>query len=164
MPLNLAMDVLVIGTSLTNLLVATALSSHKKVLVIDENQFYGGSNACLPLPFTALPEPFKLISVDILDEVQLGALRDYHIELSPRLLYAHSSLLDIVRDTRINDYVQFKALPNFYLWTVNGLAKVPSSKESIFTDEDMALITKRRLMKFIKFAMEYTSDPIFEGM
>lgn len=42
--------------------------------------------------------------------------------------------------------------------------KVPSSKEDVFTNKAVSLIEKRKLMKFLTFAMEYdTSHALLEG-
>lgn len=42
--------------------------------------------------------------------------------------------------------------------------QVPSSKEDVFTNKSVSLIEKRKLMKFLTFAMDYEeNDIVLEG-
>lgn len=157
-------DVLIEGTTLMHAILAAALScAGLKVIHLDENEFYGRFDACIAPPFdlTGLDhyiEDFRITSGTA--SASLSAARDYNMELSPRLLYAGSNMISVLRDIGLGDYIQFKALKAFYLYKHGSMTKVPSTKEDIFTSTSMPLITKRRLMKFIKYCLEGTATDI----
>lgn len=159
-------DILIIGTSLTHAILAAALSSAgRKVVHLDSHDFYGGANASISPPWRlegmeALLEDFTVEEGPAF--AAMAASREYNVELSPQLLYTHSAMIRLLRDLNISEYVQFKAMSSFYLLGSSGLTRVPSSKEDIFTSTTMALMTKRRLMKFIKFCTEYPSEELYE--
>lgn len=161
-----ACDVLIVGTSLRNGILAAALTlAGRKVVHVDPNDFYGHINTTLQPPFSAvgLEDIVKSFSIVSGSHVaQLASSTKYNIELSPKLLYANSRLVQVIRDIGIGDYAQFKPLSAFYLAAEDGLIAVPSSKEDIFTKTDIDLITKRRLMKFIKFCIEYDNQMLFQ--
>lgn len=158
-------DVLIIGTSLKNAVLAAALSiAGRKVIHVDSNTFYGEINACLSPPFTCdgLDHVMKSFSVSEGAQIaRLGAPGSYNVEVSPKLLYANSRMVQVLRDLGIGDYVQFKSLTAIYLANETGLVPVPTSKEAIFTSDTLTLIMKRRLMKFIKFCSDYVLEPLY---
>ena len=149
-------DVLIIGTDLSNAILAAALqASGKKVIHIDQNDFYGAGDSSMapPFDFNGLDSVVSHTSVTEGGSIsKLGKSRDYNIELTPRVLFASSSIISSLRDLSISDYMDFKALRLFYIYQDGKLVKAPSSKEDIFTDAAMPLMTKRRLMKFLKAA------------
>jgi RAB protein geranylgeranyltransferase component A len=50
------------------------------------------------------------------------------------------------------------------LLTTKIIFKVPVSKEDIFSTDSIALIDKRKLMRFLTFAMNEETDPqVLEG-
>lgn len=144
-------DVLIEGTNLEHAILAAALAqAGLKVIHIDQNEYYGDTDACIP---TSLEKHEHSVAYERSDGPAIALLshkRDYNIELNPRLLYAASDIVQTLRDVSVNDYVDFKPLNAFYLFKDGVLTRVPGSKEDIFTDKEMPLIKKRRLMNFLK--------------
>ncbi|CCG83430.1 Uncharacterized Rab geranylgeranyltransferase C15C4.03 [Taphrina deformans PYCC 5710] len=157
-------DVLIEGTSLMHSILATALSlDGSKVVHIDEHDYYGAINACIPHPYDGHALPASVRDYNMIPgsaQTSLGPAREYNIELLPRLLYTSSPMIKILQNLGIGEYVQFKSLNSFYLYKDGELERAPSSKEDIFTSTTMPLIVKRRLMKFIKFCAETSPDQL----
>lgn len=163
-------DVVIEGTSLAHSILAASLPA-LRILHIDARDGYGALESLLPFTLLQAAEqatatttaashlaatlPNGLSHVKLLassSNETLGSARHYNIECTPRLLLAGSTLVDVLRDAGIAEYMDFRALADFFLFdTAAGkLVRVPSTKEDIFTDKTMPLLTKRRLMKFIK--------------
>lgn len=155
-------DVLIAGTGLVESIVAAALAwQGSNVIHIDSNQYYGGSNACL-----SSEELIKWVSrVNQGQEPAFGNAklyiprplnsRKYIVDLSPHVMFAKSDLLDLLIKSRVFRYLEFKALGHFHTFENDSFDKVPASKGDIFTDKSLSPITKRGLMKFMKFVLDH---------
>src|SRR5579859_487213 len=86
----------------------------------------------------------------------LQSSRAYSIDISPRLLYCSSELTSCLADTKLSQYLEFKAIDHiFMLHQTQGvpvLQKVPSSREDVFTSP-LSLQEKRKLMRFLNYAL-----------
>lgn len=89
--------------------------------------------------------------------------RKYFIDLTPKILFAKSDMLPILLKSRVNKYLEFKPLTGFHTYENDNFEKVPGSKEDIFTDQTLSLLTKRSLMRFMKFVLEYEESPELWG-
>lgn len=85
--------------------------------------------------------------------------RKYFIDLTPKILFAKSDILPILIKSRVNKYLEFKPLTGFHTYENDSFEKVPGSKEDIFTDQHLSLLTKRSLMRFMKFVVDYEENP-----
>jgi RAB protein geranylgeranyltransferase component A len=91
----------------------------------------------------------------------LQASRAYSLDLSPHLLYCSSELVRCLANSKLSQYLEFKALEHIYIYQRDGdgelnLHKVPSSREHIFTSS-LSLQKKRKLMKFLNYALSEES-------
>lgn len=158
-------DVLIAGTGLVESVVAAALAwQGTNVIHIDSNDYYGGSSACL-----SSDELIKWVSK--VNQGQEPAFanaklyiprplnnRKYIVDLSPHVMFAKSDLLDLLIKSRVFRYLEFKALGHFHTYENDSFDKVPASKGDIFTDKSLSPITKRGLMKFMKFVLNYGEE------
>jgi RAB protein geranylgeranyltransferase component A len=169
-------DVVLVGTSLAHSILAASLNK-LDVLHLDARDSYGDLDGNVPFALfqaastaavlTAETEallPSGLTNLKLIPGSSSQALepaRHYNIELTPRVLFANSPLIDNLRDAGVQDYLEFRALSDFYLYDASNkaLKRVPSSKEDIFTDKAMPLLTKRRLMKFVKACADEEEVP-----
>lgn len=85
--------------------------------------------------------------------------RKYFIDLTPKILFSKSDVLPILVKSRVNRYLEFKPLSSFHTYENDSFDRVPGTKEDIFTDQTLSLMTKRNLMRFMKFVLEYDSPP-----
>ena len=104
---------------------------------------------------------------------KLGPARSYTLSLSPHLLYAQSALLPKLVSSRVHTQLEFQAVGPWWLYE-NGIAgsddtdaaqqgrarlqKIPSSREDLHADSNMSMRDKRGLMKFLRFAVQDSTD------
>lgn len=140
--------------------------SGKKILHIDDNDFYGGNEASLGLVEAeewaikyagarSSTSPFGHATVKRAQEtgqVTLGRPRAYELSLAPQLLYSRSSLFDMVVSSQIHNQLDFQAVGSWFVADAASdvLLAVPSSREAIFQDEKIDMRAKRSLMKLLR--------------
>jgi RAB protein geranylgeranyltransferase component A len=158
------------------------------VLHVDENPYYGGSDASLSL--TELSEWARQRASDIhaseyseymhnerslVTHVEQSPLpdelkrvsRNYSLSLFPSLVPSVCPLVDTLVSSRVSRYSSFKLLEGIAAHDSEsgGLRRVPMNKESVFEDDRLSLIDKRRLMKFLAWAAtDWEADQVLESM
>ncbi|EJU05978.1 FAD/NADP-binding domain-containing protein [Dacryopinax primogenitus] len=171
-------DVLLLGTSLPQAILAAALSAHGlTVLHVDPSPLYGSYDATVtpsdlnylsshPPPYLHKPALCILPSAKL--ELEKRA-RDYALSLRPGLVRSHSPLIDVLVGSRLSKQCAFQLVQGLFLYTpipstpasategqstpqsqqpTGKAVKVPSSKEDIFSSP-LPLLTKRKLMRFL---------------
>ncbi|KAK9465102.1 GDP dissociation inhibitor-domain-containing protein [Lipomyces arxii] len=164
---NETVDILIYGTGLIESIVAAALTwQGSNVLHIDRNPYYGGSWAALNLDELktwtdgintgdATKTPFSDAYLYISRNLDA---RKYAIDLNPHILFTRSDLLDLLIRSRVSRYLEFKPVGSFHTFEQDSFEKVPGSKEDIFTSQTLTLLTKRSLMRFMKFVIEWEDN------
>ncbi|KAI0400410.1 rab protein geranylgeranyltransferase component A [Xylaria palmicola] len=98
--------------------------------------------------------------------------RAYSLALAPRLIHTKSELLSLLVSSKAYRQVEFLAVGSFFVYgTEDGvagatLARIPSSREDVFSAQSIPARSKRTLMKFLKFVVDYDSDdqrPSWQG-
>ncbi|RKF61106.1 Rab proteins geranylgeranyltransferase component A [Golovinomyces cichoracearum] len=167
-------DVIISGTDLKNSLLALALSrSHKKILHIDENRYYGGTTAALSLDEAdewaskhmcsrnVLFHNVSLWRTDIPDDLaKLSPSRSYNLSLSPFIIYSNSKLLEKLVSSAIHRQIEFLAVGNWWIFEDDSqtLKKIPNGREDIFLDVSIDNKSKRSLMKFLRFVVDFENN------
>ncbi|KAL8672711.1 MAG: hypothetical protein Q9168_002836 [Polycauliona sp. 1 TL-2023] len=128
-------DVLISGTGLPQSLLALALSrSGKKVLHLDQDDFYGGAEAAFSLQEVtervskvnqaSKPTPFSAASItqqhtdEESSDHRLGFSRAYSISLSPHLIFARSNLVPALVSSKVYRQLEFLAVGSWWLYDV----------------------------------------------
>ncbi|KAL2169689.1 hypothetical protein VTG60DRAFT_5742 [Thermothelomyces hinnuleus] len=173
-------DVVISGTGLQQSLLALALSrSGKKILHIDPNEFYGGTEAALSLQdaeswVARISDGsrglFRSASITRPEGASgLSPSRAYSLALAPQLIHARSALLSQLVSSRAYRQVEFLAVGSFYIFNQpqesaqeSGLARIPSTREEVFSTTAVSAKDKRILMKFLKFVLDFESSPQLE--
>lgn len=164
------LDVVVLGTGLTESVVAAALSKAGfKVGHVDANPYYGGDDASLSLdelvswandrsaatePSSAYLDTQRKRFTDI---SYTGAVpsqsRQYAVSLCPTIVPSVGPLIESLIASGVSRYGGFKLLEQVALYEGEGVAKpVPGNKEDVFKNKQLSLLQKRRLMRFLMFA------------
>ncbi|KAL7757896.1 hypothetical protein ACKLNR_012423 [Fusarium oxysporum f. sp. zingiberi] len=168
-------DVVISGTGLQQSLLALALSrSGKNILHVDPNDFYGGSEAAFSLQEAdewaeknRLTEPSQLFSsVEVKrDADALGATRSYSLALAPQLIHSRSKLVTQLVDSKAFRQIEFLAVGSFYIFqppsdslSTPSLSRIPSTREDVFSNKSIPARSKRSLMKFLKFVLDFDSE------
>ncbi|ODV91880.1 hypothetical protein CANCADRAFT_30183 [Tortispora caseinolytica NRRL Y-17796] len=158
-------DVIIYGTDLVQSIVGAALSwQGVSVLHVDKSPYYGGASATLSL--TEIKQWVESNNNDPsspFDDVKLYVSRNidtskYSIDLSPRIIFSASDFIDLLRTSRVYRYLTIKPLTMFHTYKDDFFDKLASTKEDIFTDQSITVQTKRALLKFMRFVLNYQSE------
>jgi len=145
-------DVIILGTGLKECILSGVLSVEgKKVLHMDRNSYYGGESASLNL--NQLFEKFKKTSKD-----NLGASRDYNVDLIPKFLMSCGTLVQILVKTDVTRYLEFKAVDGSFVVHGAKVYKVPSTGAEALKSSLMGILEKRRCQKFFEFVGEWEEN------
>jgi Rab GDP dissociation inhibitor len=146
-------DAIVLGTGLKECVISGLLSvKGKRVLQLDRNGYYGGDGASLNL--TNLFEKFK--AGDAPDN--LGANRDYNVDLIPKFIMACGNLTKMLLHTKVTRYLDFKSIAGSYVFKAGKILKVPATPEEALVSPLMGLFEKRRFRKFLVYIDQYHAD------
>ncbi|KAH9888599.1 GDP dissociation inhibitor-domain-containing protein [Xylariomycetidae sp. FL2044] len=172
-------DAVICGTGLQQSLLALALSrSSKRILHLDPNNYYGQHEATLSLreaeswaESRAGPGPqrdvFRHPSVwrhPDAETLGLSSPRAYALALAPQIIHTRSRLLQQLVSSRSYRQIEFLAVGSFFVYsaathtTDAALARIPSSREDIFSSRAIPTRSKRQLMKFLKFVVDFDSE------
>ncbi|KAL0082179.1 GDP dissociation inhibitor [Phycomyces blakesleeanus] len=90
----------------------------------------------------------------------LSVSRSYNLDMAPKLLSCQGELIETLIHSGVGRYLEFKSVDDIFVFDdkTKGLEKVPSSKEDVFTNKAISLIDKRKLMKFLMYAVHYEDD------
>ena len=163
-------DVVVIGTGLTNSIVAAACSRiGKSVLHLDKNNYYGDNWASFT--FQQLVDWIRVMdplnpSLESIPEELINKSRMFCIDLAPRFLYSNGSMVDLLVKSNVARYHEFKnnirILCMISEHNEDGtlaneqIHVMPCRRNEVFTSPLLSnLADKRRLMKFIESCMHY---------
>ncbi|KAH7316624.1 rab proteins geranylgeranyltransferase component A [Stachybotrys elegans] len=171
-------DVVISGTGLQQSLLALALSrSGSNILHVDGNEYYGGSEAALSLDELddwakanqAADGPGPFASAQVTRGTEDLPSRRYALALAPQLIHARSQLLSQLVSSKAYRQIEFLAVGSFYIYqpseasAAGSLARIPSTREDVFSNTSIPAKSKRSLMKFLRFVLEYESEPQAEA-
>lgn len=143
-------DAIVLGTGLKECVVSGLLSvKGKKVLQLDRNNYYGGDGASLNL--TNLFAKFQAGDAP----TNLGANRDYNVDLIPKFIMAYGNLTKMLLHTKVTRYLEFKSITGSYVYKAGKILKVPATPEEALRSPLMGLFEKRRFRNFLMFINDY---------
>lgn len=98
--------------------------------------------------------------------------RAYSLALAPQIIHTKSKLLSQLVSSKAYRQVEFLAVGSFFVYGTAGagpgatLVRIPSSREDVFAAQSIPSRSKRTLMKFLKFVIDYDTDeqkPVWQG-
>lgn len=95
-------------------------------------------------------------------EELMNLTRKFNLDLSPKLLYSHGPMVELLISSNIARYVEFKCISRVLTWRGGddgSLLVVPCSRSDVFTTSAVSLVEKRLLMKFLEFCHQYDRHP-----
>ncbi|KAK7415225.1 Rab proteins geranylgeranyltransferase component A [Neonectria punicea] len=169
-------DVVISGTGLQQSLLALALSrSGKNILHVDPNDYYGGPEAAFSLPeadewaerHRADGRDGSLFAgAEVKREADgLASPRAYTLALAPQLIHSRSKLVSQLVDSKAFRHIEFLAVGSFFIYqppseaSSASLSRIPSTREDVFSNTAIPARSKRSLMKFLKFVLDFDSEP-----
>ncbi|KAI0476228.1 GDP dissociation inhibitor [Xylariaceae sp. FL0804] len=87
--------------------------------------------------------------------------RAYTLALAPQIIHTRSKLLSQLVSAKATGQLEFLAVGSFYVYDDTSdakLARIPSSREDVFSTRAIPARSKRSLMKFLKFVLDYDSE------
>ncbi|KAI0765549.1 GDP dissociation inhibitor-domain-containing protein, partial [Irpex lacteus] len=158
-------DVVVLGTGLTESITAAALSkAGYKVAHIDANPYYGGDDASLSLDELVSWADERRGNTDD-GSPYLTSQRKWFTGVSYSGSLPPQSPTIIPAIGPLIDSLIASLLERVAIYDSPGLVKpVPGSKEDVFKNKKLSLLHKRRLMRFLMFAGgEFEDKPELQG-
>ncbi|CAH9143156.1 unnamed protein product, partial [Cuscuta epithymum] len=88
----------------------------------------------------------------------------FNIDLAgPRVLFCADSMVDLILNTGINLYMEFKSVDGSFIYDGNGnLDYVPDSRSAIFKDRNLSFTEKNQLMRFFKMVQGHMREDYTE--
>lgn len=143
---------------------------------VDQNEYYGGAEAAFSLQEVeewiaklegdSPSEPFRNAVLSKSDteaeKEKLSFSRAYTLTLSPHIIYTKSKLLAQLVSSKVYKQLEFQAVGNWWIYdsssTTPTLKRLPNGREDIFEDASIDNRSKRSLMKFLKFVVDYQNQ------
>jgi Rab GDP dissociation inhibitor len=149
-------DAIVLGTGLKECIISGLLSvDGLKVLHMDRNNYYGGQSASLNLN-----QLFERFRPGQSPPKQLGASRDYNVDMVPKFIMSGGDLVRILVHTDVTKYLEFKAVDGSFVMNKGRVEKVPATDMEALRSPLMGLFEKNRARKFFGFCQNYNAaDP-----
>lgn len=149
-------DVVVCGTGLKECILSGLLSVHgRKVLHVDRQNYYGGE--CASLNITNLWQKFRPGTEP---PKELGANRDWNVDLIPKFIMASGKLVKILLKTKVSKYLEWKSCDRSYVYqpqeggVFSGpkfIHSVPMTAQEGLKTSLMGILEKPRFINFVQF-------------
>lgn len=79
---------------------------------------------------------------------QLGASRDYNVDLVPKFIMSTGNLVKVLVTTDVTKYLEFKGVDGSYVLNKGRVEKVPASDYEALRSPLLGLFEKRRARNF----------------
>lgn len=122
------------------------------MLLVDRASRYGGS-------LDAAEDLLQLKhqnenSTVILEEFESALAADhlnkhFILDRRPIVILSGGPVCDLLIESDVTDYLQFRPIEKYGVYTSEGLVMVPTSKEDIFVDPTLSLPEKRKISKLV---------------
>lgn len=81
--------------------------------------------------------------------------RRFSLDLSPNILYSRGSFIELLISSDVSKYCEFRLVTQILTRNKHGnLEKVPTSRSDVFKTDQLTMIEKRHMMKFIQSCMK----------
>jgi len=124
-----------------------------KVLHMDRNNYYGGASASLNLT-----QLFQQLKGNAQPSADLGASRDYNVDLIPKFITASGVMVKMLLHTDVVRYLEFKQIEGSFVFRGGKVHKVPATSQEALTSSLMGMFEKRRCQKFLEFVQNFERE------
>ncbi|XP_065886084.1 rab proteins geranylgeranyltransferase component A 1-like isoform X2 [Dysidea avara] len=83
----------------------------------------------------------------------------FNFDIMPKLLLARGGMVDLLSNSTISKYLEFRATGAILQYSDGKLGQVPCSRTDLFATKSISLLDKRKMMKFLQFCAEYEQHP-----
>ncbi|GIX75544.1 rab proteins geranylgeranyltransferase component A 2 [Caerostris extrusa] len=81
--------------------------------------------------------------------------RKFNIDLAPKIMFSRGSLVELLITSNIARYAEFQCITRILVYTNGHIEQVPCSRADVFSTENVNLVEKRMLMKFMNFCSKF---------
>ncbi|KAL2096145.1 hypothetical protein ACEWY4_008293 [Coilia grayii] len=85
--------------------------------------------------------------------------RRFNIDLVSKLIYSRGSLVDLLIQSKVSRYTEFKIATRVLTYRAGRVEPVPCSRADVFASKQLTMVEKRMLMKFLTFCMDFEQHP-----
>lgn len=89
---------------------------------------------------------------------ELGASRDYNVDLVPKFIMAGGNLVKVLVHTEVTKYLEFKAVDGSYVLNRGRVEKVPATDWEALRSPLLGLFEKRRVAKFLGYVQGWDAE------
>jgi Rab GDP dissociation inhibitor len=147
-------DAIILGTGFKECVLSGLLSvDGLKVLHMDRNNYYGGASASLNLT-----QLFQQLKGSAQPSADLGASRDYNVDLIPKFITASGIMVKMLLHTDVVRYLEFKQIEGSFVFRGGKVYKVPATDKEALASPLMGLFEKRRCQKFLMFVQDFEKE------
>jgi Rab GDP dissociation inhibitor len=147
-------DAIILGTGFKECVLSGLLSvDGLKVLHMDRNNYYGGASASLNLT-----QLFQQLKGNAQPSADLGASRDYNVDLVPKFITATGLMVKMLLHTDVVRYLDFKQVEGSFVFRGGKVYKVPATDKEALASPLMGLFEKRRCQKFLMFVQDFEKE------
>ncbi|CAN9501212.1 unnamed protein product [Ophioblennius macclurei] len=109
-----------------------------------------------PHPSEAPSQPETRKKISYAHLVKEG--RRFNIDLVSKLLYSRGSLVDLLIQSNVSRYAEFKNVTRILTYRHGNVEQVPCSRADVFASRQLSVVEKRKLMRFLTSCMEDTEE------
>lgn len=85
--------------------------------------------------------------------------RRFNIDLVSKLIYSRGSLVDLLIQSKVSRYTEFKIVTRILTYRNDKVEQVPCSRADVFASRQLSMVEKRMLMKFLTFCLDFEQHP-----
>ena len=85
--------------------------------------------------------------------------RRFNIDLVSKLIYSRGSLVDLLIQSKVSRYTEFKIVTRILTYRQGRVEQVPCSRADVFASKQLTMVEKRMLMKFLTFCLDFEQHP-----
>ncbi|XP_062408998.1 rab proteins geranylgeranyltransferase component A 1 [Sardina pilchardus] len=85
--------------------------------------------------------------------------RRFNIDLVSKLIYSRGSLVDLLIQSKVSRYTEFKIVTRILTYRSGRVDQVPCSRADVFASKQLTMVEKRMLMKFLTFCLDFEQHP-----
>ncbi len=76
-----------------------------------------------------------------------------------QVMYCRGAMVELLTQSNCSRYTEFKAVGKVYRVSEGCVEQVPCSRADLFSSQAVSMLEKRKMMKFLSFCSDYTSQP-----
>lgn len=142
-------DYIVLGTGLKECILSGLLSVEgKKVLTVDENEFYGGESTSLNLE-----QLWEKSGQTGTPDAYYGKPNKWFVDACPKFIMADGNLVKMLLGTKVTRYIEFRSVGGSFVYKEGKVQEVPTNPKAVAKSGLMGMFQKKRFKNFLEWVL-----------